>query len=145
MRIEGRKLCKVFVEQGGDDTPRERLWAEMVGEDTGRIVNIPFFTDEVAYQDLVRISEDGEVLEVLQRTTRTRRATYPAASKREDAVSQYQAICDYLRPFQIECESFHGGTFCMAVPSEMTDDRIRALCAHCPVSLTIDWPDPASE
>jgi hypothetical protein len=139
-------MRKIYVKvKTGNGPTREYLWAERVSDDTVKVGNIPFFSDEVGYQDVVRVTEAGEVLEVLHRSTRTRRAVYEAALAREDAECEYRAIRDHLRPYGIECESARAGMFSMAVPLDLTDERLRDLCSRCPVPLTLSLPETAAE
>jgi hypothetical protein len=138
MTTQANKKCKIHVNVSTEDDPvLEYLWAERVSEDTVKVVSIPVFSAEVAYQDVVRVNEDGEVVEVLQRRTRTRHASCDGARGRQDAERQYQAICDHLRPFDIECDWARPGRLRMAVPEDVTDDRLLELCSQCPVPLTL--------
>lgn len=131
-----KQMRKVFAEFQTERGPaRESLWAEAVGMDTARIQNIPFMTDQVAFQDLVRLDSGGKVLEILERTTRTRRVAYEAASDRQEAEHEFKAICDHLRQANIECESAVPGMFSMAVPLDVPDERLHELLEQCPVPL----------
>jgi hypothetical protein len=143
MSGEATKMRKIYAKVETENGPtREYFWAEPVSDDTVKVANIPFFSDEVAYEDVVRVTEAGEVLEVLERSTRTRRAVYEAALAREDAEREYQAICNHLRPSGIECESARAGMFSMAVPLGISDNRLREVCSQCPVPLRLLLPDP---
>jgi hypothetical protein len=129
-------LRKVFVEAPTEKgVTKERFCAQVVEVDTARIRNIPFVTDVVAFDDLVRVDESGNVIEVLERTTRTRRASYDAASDRKAAKKELKAICEHMRACQIECESAAPGLLAMAVPVQVRDEAFLQLCKLCPVPL----------
>jgi hypothetical protein len=131
-------MRKVFVAVPTKRGPtRESLWAEVVGPDTARIQNIPFLTDKVGFHDIVRLDELGNVLEILERTTRTRWARYDPAPDRQQAERGYKETCDYLRQSNIECESAVPGMFSMAVPQDVSDLDLVALCQGCPLSPTV--------
>lgn len=47
----------------------ESLWAESLGYRKARIANVPFFTKDLALNDVVRLAEDGyEIEEIIQRS-----------------------------------------------------------------------------
>jgi Domain of unknown function (DUF4265) len=130
----GLRKVSAFPTKHG--TRAESFWAEVVGPDAARITNIPFFTDAVAFGDVVRVDPGGKVLAVLERTTRTRRGTYPAAPDRRDAEREWAALCDYLRRHNVACESAVPGMFGMAVPPDISDERLAELLAQGPVELS---------
>jgi hypothetical protein len=123
----------------------ESLWAVSVSEGVAIVENIPFLTNEVAWQDLVRVSPSGDFVEVLERLTRTQRMTYEAAKDNEEAARQWEAIRAHFEAQGIVCEPAGPGVFAMAVPSSVTDDEMNALCARCPTKLTPpESPEPTS-
>ena len=110
-------------------------WGIPVSFDTARIANIPVFTDEVAYRDLVRVSPNGDFMEVLERLTRTRRAKYVAAANRKDAERQWQKISKHFEDNGVECELAAPGLFMMAVSGNVTDERFLELWKQSPIPL----------
>ena len=133
-----KKLRKVFVPVPTAHAPtRENLWAEIDSADTARINNIPFLTEAVAYQDLVRVDEAGQVLEVLERTTFTVHAVYKVATDPEAAEREYKAIGEHMRSANIVCESAMPGMMGMAVPLTVTNEQLLDLMKRSPVPLTL--------
>jgi hypothetical protein len=142
-----QKDRRIYVKILGPNTvgSREYLWAKQLSEDLVIVNNTPWFSDEVSLHDVVRVTADGEVLEVLHRSTRTCRATYEAAASKEDAEREWAAVHAYLLSFGINAESARAGLFSMTVPLDMADDRIRELCSQCPVPLTLFPLAPSEE
>src|SRR5262249_22573483 len=132
------KQRKVFVKvPSGGGPQQESLWATPISKDTAMIDNIPFLSGrEVAFRDLVRVSDSGEVLEVLERLTRTGCATYEAAKDRAKAQQEWQAIRDHFGKQDIICESATPGMFAMAIPTSVTDEEFAELWAQCPIPLS---------
>lgn len=137
-----KKMCKVFTEFRMDRRPaREYPWAEAVGPGTARIRNAPFLTGEVAWDDLVKMGSEGKVLEVLERATRTVRATHEAAPDRRDAQQELSAIWEPRRRADVVCESAAPGLIGMAVPLSLPDARLVELLEQCPVPLEPEAPE----
>jgi hypothetical protein len=113
----------------------ESLYAEQVGMNTVRIINIPL-SDKVAFGDVVRLTPAGRVGEVLERSTRTRWARWAAAPTTKEAQRQFNRICEHFAGFNIVCEGMGIGWFGMAVPLDLNDERLAEICATCPVPLT---------
>ena len=111
------------------------VWATPVSEETSIIDNIPHLTDQIAYRDLVRVSPNGDFLELLERLTRTKHAKYNAANTRKEAERQWKTIVDHFEKQGVFCESATAGLFAMAVPGNVTDDRFLELWNQCPVKL----------
>jgi hypothetical protein len=129
-------LCKVFVKVTmGNQTYTEFMWAHQVSPTTARITNIPFYTDQVGYEDIVRVGINGEVVEVLERATRTRCSSYEPEVGEEAIKLQWKSINDHFEKLNILCESAIAGVFSMAVPLDMSDDALRELVGSCPVKL----------
>jgi transcriptional regulator with XRE-family HTH domain len=135
----GENMCEVVVRRPDGGT--ESLWACRLSEETAMITNLPFFTDAVAFHDLVRVSPGGEFLEVLESVTRTRRARYDAVAG-EAGDRQWKAIADHFEKEGILTESAVPGVFGMAVPEGMDEERFRELCKQCPVPLKYPEGDP---
>jgi hypothetical protein len=134
-------MRKVFVPiQTKYGPTRELLWARQTSKNTVQITNIPFFTDAIAFNDIVRVNTSGEVVEVLKSCTRTRHATYLTASDREEAYREWKAICDHLARFAIDSESPVPGLFSMAVPPDVTDDDLDDICDNCPIRVELYAP-----
>jgi hypothetical protein len=113
------------------------MWAKVVSNDIARIQNIPFLSNVVAYEDLVRVDTLGHVLEVVKRINRTARATYDAKSDRRKAQRDLDAIGAHLRSNKIECESARAGFIAMAVPIEVTDEGLLDILDKCPIRLAL--------
>jgi hypothetical protein len=138
-------MCKVFVRlQWARGPATEALWAYRFGKNTARINNVPVLTDKVAYEDVVRVRPSGEVVKVLKKGTRTRRGRYESPSGPAEATSLWRAIRDHLERFGIVAESAVPGLFAMAVPLDMTDDKLEDICAACPVPFGLYAPGLAS-
>jgi hypothetical protein len=137
MSEEKNPLCKVFVKVPmGGKTVKESLWARQVSSTTARIDNIPFYAGQIGYDDLVRVDINGEVVEVLERSTRTRCSSYEPEGDKEAATRQWGAIQDHLNKLNIVLESAIAGVFSMAVPLEVSDNALQDLVRNCPVKLT---------
>src|ERR1043165_864493 len=104
-----RKVFVKFPSRYGE--LREGLWGRKVTEDTFLIDNIPFSTEEVGRDDLVRVSRSGEVLEVLQRATRTRHARFEPVKQPKKAREQWHVIEAHLAARNVECEAAWPGVF----------------------------------
>jgi hypothetical protein len=113
----------------------ETLWAVPIGPETAFIQNIPFCSNEVAWHDIVRLSPSGDVLEILERVTRSVRATYEAAKEKDDLAKEWTMIRAHFRRHDIECESGVRGLFALAVPTTVSDGQLLDLYAKCPVKL----------
>jgi hypothetical protein len=137
----GSTRRKVHVKGGpAGNGGQESLWASAIGAETAFIENVPFVSDEVAWHDVVRLSPSGDVLEVLERLTRTRRGTYQAAEDRQEALEQWRAINDHFDQRGIVCESAVPGMFAMAVPTTVSDEELLDLYMKCPVKLGVFSP-----
>jgi hypothetical protein len=130
--------CRVFVKlPPGKGPEREYLWAYRISEDDLKIYNFPFFTETVSYGDVVRVSDTGEVLEVLESVNVTRRAIYEEAGDRVEQRRQRQAIWEHMNPQGIECQSRFPGALSMAVPRTLSEDRFLNVIEQCPIPLRL--------
>jgi hypothetical protein len=121
----------------------ESLWAIRINATTAKIDNIPLTTTDFCLGDLVRIDDRGEIMQVLERGARTRRAMYPAHGSRKQVVRRWQKIWDHLARWDIEVEPAVPGVFMMAVPADIGNEELEGIFASCdvPLFLVPESPD----
>ena len=130
-----QQRIEVFL-PGEDGEPGESLAASRISPTTAEILSFPTKTNLVSLHDLVRVSESGTIQEVLDGVTYTKRTSYEASSDPEEGKRQGNAIKAFLGQYAIESDSVSPGLVVMAVPISWKEDRLREICAQCPVLLT---------
>src|SRR4051812_5280910 len=97
----GKKVY-IPVDVGGC-VDREYFWALPITDNTVKILNVPVFTHKFCLGALVRIAEDGEVVEVLEKGPRTRLACYPLSRNPRRILRRWRATRDHLERHDIRC------------------------------------------
>jgi hypothetical protein len=115
----------------------ESLWARQIHATAAKLDNIPFFATHLGLGDLVRIDDQGEVLEVLEWATHTRRATYPADGSPAAVRRRWAQVREHLASWDIHVEGMVPGVFSMAVPVDLTDEELEGILAACEVPLQL--------
>jgi hypothetical protein len=122
------------------DPEREYLWARPVTPTTAKVRNIPYYTDAVSLDDLVE-HEGGEIVRVVERCARTYLAAIEGDP--EEARRNWPVLWDYFVGHDIYVEWCLPGLFSMAVPCDVSPDRLLEIALACPV--TIDAVAPIEE
>jgi len=113
---------------------KEGLWADRLGEDTARLVNVPFLQDGVAEGEVVRFSTDPEGLHwAVERVEASGNCTVrvipiPAGPLGPSA----QAVHEKLAPFGLGGEVFSQDfpLVALTVPPDADFARVKALLAQ---------------
>ena len=134
------EFIKIHVTYDGQNPAGEWLWAVRISPTTAKVDNIPFFTTAFTLGDLVKIDRRHEVVRVLERGARTRHATYPKKGSEATIRKRYTRIKEYLNRYDVEVEGAFPGLLAMAVPLDVSDDDLHAICLACPVSLEVLEP-----
>lgn len=113
---------------------KEGLWADRLGEDTARLVNVPFLQDGVAEGEVVRFITDPEGMHwAVERVEASGNCTVrvvpvPAGPLGPSA----QAVHEKLTPFGLSGEVFSQDfpLVALTVPADADFARIKALLAQ---------------
>jgi hypothetical protein len=113
---------------------KEGLWADRLGEDTARLVNVPFLQDGVAEGEVVRFSTDAEGLHwAVERVEASGNCTVrvlpvPAGPLGPSA----RAVHEKFAPFGLGGEVFSQDLplVALTVPADADFARVKALLAQ---------------
>jgi hypothetical protein len=128
-------LAFLDCEQGGVEG--EWLWARVVGPGVAKIDNVPFGAVGLCLGDTVRFNDQMEILEVLERGARTRRALYSNRGERKQVTRRWRRIKQHLAKWGIVAEGSVPGACSLAVPRDVSDDDLARIAAACPVALRL--------
>lgn len=124
------------------DDGSESLVALRIGPKTAKVTTIPIWAEGVCRGDFVEFDEDFVVVEVLERAARRRRATFDEAG--DGTRARWRLIRDYLRRWDIIAgpdpdrgELALPGILLMAVPRDISDDRLVDIAVGSPVPLVL--------
>jgi len=125
----------------------ESVWAEELGNNTARINNLPFFVEEVGYNDLIRYKiEDGirEFKEVIMKVTDSWGITWEPTDKSdtEKTTEEWIKIASHLKSNDVHYESAMAGMLVVALPVDQEEENIvwlKALKYSCPIELTLHF------
>jgi hypothetical protein len=116
----------------------ETPWAIRVNETTAKLDNIPWFTDEYSLGDLVEIDEKNEVVRLIEKVANTRHVLYdPMSEDKAHQRTEWNLIRKHLDRYDIHSESATPGFFSIAVPLDVTEEKLNQVIAECPVKLKL--------
>jgi hypothetical protein len=127
------KIRVPIINRGEDEPVMEHLWARPITPTTAKVLNIPFYTDSFCLGDLIE-HRGGEIIRVRERGARTYHAAYEVNSP-EEAKSLWPVLKDYLAEHDIRVERFYPGLFGMAVPVDISPERLMEIAQACPVTI----------
>lgn len=137
---------KIHVTSDEDGLGGESVWAIDLGLNTARINNLPFFVNQVGFNDVIRYTvEDGirEFQEVITKVTTSWGVTWDPTDKAntEKTTEEWQQIAKHLRANEVHFESAMAGMFVIALPVAKSDEEniiwLKALKYSCPIELTL--------
>jgi hypothetical protein len=123
----------------------ESVWAKALGNNHARINNLPFFIDNVGYDDTVRYEiEDGirEFKEVIVKRNDSWGVSWEPTDKddTEQTTEEWHKITDHLNSNNVHHESCMAGIFVIALPADQEKENIiwlKALKYSCPIELKV--------
>ncbi len=129
------KEYKAFIDvssECGEEGCREHFWTERTFGGY-RIANIPFYSEQVSYGDIVRIDETtGEILSVVHPSgNRNGRIVY-VIDPAEGVQGQFQNVRLPLEKHGIQMEGIEQGSASLAVPEEITEEQFRDIIKQIP-------------
>jgi hypothetical protein len=128
----GGDLIKVHYTYPDADTSAsgESLWAVRLSKHFAKIDNIPFFVgDAFCLGDVVEIDDENEIVGVRTRSgLRTAWVEYSARGSPAQVKKRYLAIRAHLTRHGIQLEGIQPGFLVLAVPPEVTADRLEQIC-----------------
>jgi hypothetical protein len=127
---------KVHIVQNGKG--RESLWAEYLGDNKVKILNIPFVVNTINLYDIVEINDEKKITGVISSTMKTYYIKWEPSLLAEEIKFQWKQICEYLnKNDKIHKESAYAGFFSIAVPNKIRKQRFFDFLQKSPVKLTI--------
>ena len=137
---EKGKYIKVYITLDDKEIVGESLWATYCGDNLAKIDNIPFFANKVGWGDLVKIDDDREFIEVVERATKTILVVWEPPQDEILVNAKWEEIISYFDQFPyINRESAVAGIFSLSVPLDLSEEEIIGICGDCPVPLCIEF------
>jgi hypothetical protein len=112
----------------------ERLWALYVGDGLAKVDNVPAMASEVSLGDTVRINEDLEIVEVIEKAAISRLIRWEAVADDENLAT---IIVQYFKRNFVIAEYSCPGMAALAVPLDMRDEGFERICSLCPVAIRV--------
>ena len=114
---------------------REWLWAEVVGDSNhARLMNVPL-NREYGLGDIVEYDpvDHNHIINILMKGSRTVGGVYQSTGDKIYDRGARAGIKCYLERYAIHVEFITGRIFGMAVPLNMSDDKVCEITKRCPV------------
>jgi ornithine carbamoyltransferase len=133
---------QIVITFGGDDGPSsERLWARYMGSGLAKVENIPYLAFEISEGDTVRVNEDLEVVEIVEKAAHTRGLRFSVPEDDEEAIKLANIITTHLEANSIHVEFSVPGFGSMAVPLGVSERQLQKICMECPVRVELYGAD----
>jgi hypothetical protein len=124
------------VDLGETGVITEWLYARRISKNFVKIENIPFFIDEFGLGALVRV-KGRRIVGVVKKGDRSRYAQFTPHGSEQENIERWKEIRTYLAQFDITCEWAPPGWVGMAIPRNISDERLKAICAECSVPFEL--------
>lgn len=136
------EAMKIHISFEDNDFIRgESVWAIKLNNKWARINSVPFFSEEVGYEDIVEYGWETSTLaefkKVIVKKTKSWGVKWTPTFEKE---TEWSTIKTHLRYEELHFESVIAGMLVIALPSDKTDEenwkRLKAICYSCPIELT---------
>ena len=115
----------------------ETLWAREIAPAIYKLENIPFFTEEYGWGDLVETNNCLIVQRLIERCTRTVHVKYDVTGTENEAKQRFKAIKEYLGRIGIKAERALHGYASLAIPMDTDDHKLQWMLRACDEELEL--------
>lgn len=123
------EMIKVHLTFNNPPPSGESLWAIGISNNTAKIDNIPFFTDDFTLGDLIEFDpfNNNEIIRVIEKGAKTYSGFYEPLKDEEETVKLWKKIVSYLKEYDIKCEGAFPGMFRMSVPLDIDLEQLKSI------------------
>ena len=132
-RGEGKIKVAIKIDPPFGNINSESVWAEPLGDNRAKVLNIPFFLDWVGLDDIIEVRGEGfnrEYVRTLEVNSHTAALVYNKGQNEEVTKKNCKEARDYLEEKGIKTEPAVAGILAVSIPlAHNPDETEKALNA----------------
>ena len=113
----------------------ETLWARFIGNGLVKIENIPALARAVSLNDTVKINDNNEVIEIVEKAANTKLVRWIPGSNSLEEKALWMIVRRHFKRYEIPTEHETHGAALAAVPLWIDDEKLDEICQSCPVKV----------
>lgn len=114
----------------GEQSRGEEVFAEVLSENTAKIVSIPLSNRIYNWGDIVEF-EGKEIGRILENTHSVHYLSH------RGNIDDFELIENYFKKNEIESECLFGAFFGIAVPNDVSDEELSSIIENCPITINV--------